>query len=161
MILSLADPFTFFLLILTHVKGQLIFPFFTLLACISLLKFNKRKALIVIAFTIGITIFIINATVQQIMVLNAGIHIIILAIIFDDFLKYIYDNNAISIFFLILMAYEFSSALKSIIAFTDLIHGIVLFYLTSFFQIFFGVVFSFINVNTKLFTLTRKEIIDK
>jgi hypothetical protein len=98
---------------------------------------------------------------QKINIINALLQSIILIIVFNDLLKFVFENDAISIFFLFLLTYVFSNVLKNIVVYTDLVNGIVLFYITTFFQIFFGIMFSFVNVKTKVFSLSKERIADK
>ena len=104
LVLCFTDPIIYLIVSLTHIKGQLITPFISLLMIYCLLEFKKKNTvtIVLILFSIIFIEFIINA--KQILLVNALIHIFILIIIINDFLKHFYEKNAISIFFLILIA---------------------------------------------------------
>lgn len=160
LVLCLTDPVIYIIGLLTHIKGQLVFPFFSLLLMYSILKINKWNTIMVVILSVVITLIVLNSSLVLITYLTAFLHVFILIIVFNDFSKFILEKNAISIFFLFLIAYELSNVLKTIIAYADLLDGYVLFYVTGFFQIFFGIIFSFVNVNTKVIPLSKERTAD-
>ncbi|MCL4551464.1 MAG: hypothetical protein M1495_23185 [Bacteroidetes bacterium] len=56
-------------------------------------------------------------------------------------------------FLVLLSIYELINVLKVLVMVTDLLHGITQFYIASFFQILFGLLFSFISIKSSRFDI--------
>ena len=156
LILALMDPISFVIMKSFHIVPQAISPVIAVLLIYSLIKNEYKNALIIIAVMLLLIVIELILKNDLLSLLNSIIHLMILGIIIINFLKYILEKNAVSIFFIFLISYELSSILKNIVYATDIMEGIVLFYITTFFQIFFGIIFSFVNINTKVFPISKK-----
>jgi len=161
LILALTDVVVFLLIKLIKLfptNPQTIYLFSAVLLILSLVKLDKIKAAFLFCL-VGIIIFICNKYDAKLMlVLYALINFAILLIILYKFIQYLMNNNSISIFFVFLISYELSLVLKNIVAFTDLLQGVTLFSITTLFEIAFGIIFTFVNVNTKVYKLPVKDI---
>jgi hypothetical protein len=91
-------------------------------------------------------------------IFNALIHVVIIFIILNNLFQQLNLKYELNLFLVIFVSYELTGIMKFIVAYTDAVNGMVLFYLTSFLQIIYGILFSFINVNTKVFKLRVKEL---
>ena len=67
------------------------------------------------------------------------------------------SKRALSVFYILLTCYQILMVFKMIAISLDEYSGIVLFYLSSFIQIFFGLSFAFVHTNTKLISLKSKK----
>ena len=141
-----------------QIKPQIISSIASLFLIYSFFNTNYKKTIITAGLAVVLLFVEQMLSDRQLLVVISLSHIIICVIIINDFLKYILKKNAISLFFIFLITYEISIILKNIIFLTDIKQNIILFSTTTFFQIFFGIVFSFININSKVFPISKKVI---
>ena len=137
------------------VKGQLINPIFTMLIIYSLFNKSRKNLIWILFFTVILIAVEFYIQDRFTLLINALLHAIILFIILSQFIKYITEENIINLFLVLFIIYEITHVLKNLVVFSDYINGIVLFYITTFFQLFFGILFTFININTKKYSLER------
>jgi hypothetical protein len=158
LVLGLTDVVVFILIKLFHINPQLIYPFSGVLLVCSLIELNKIK-ITLLFFITGLLIYLCwKFDLRLLVVLYSVFSFVSLLIILYHFLQFVVSKNAISIFFVFFIAYEFSLVLKNIVVFTNLIEGAILFYVTTLFEIAFGIIFTFVNVNTKVYKLPIKDI---
>jgi len=62
----------------------------------------------------------------------------------------------LSLFYILLICYELSVILKMLAVVVDIKSGVTQFYLVSFLQITFGILFTIFNVNSKDFRLVKR-----
>jgi hypothetical protein len=140
---------------LVPIKNQLINPIFTMLIIFSLIQKSRKNIIIILISTTILIAVEFKIHDHYSLLINAVLHSVILFIILLHFTKAITEENIINLFLVLFIAYEISHVLKNLVVFSDLVNGIVLFYITTFFQIFFGVMFIFININTKKYSLGK------
>lgn len=159
-LIAIQDPIAFILWKLLQISPSFVYPTAKLFFICSLLMINRIKIVSTIIFSIMFMFILPQLNTLQINLLNSIMNVVILIIIINDFVIYIVEHNAISLFYIFLITHVISLVLKFIIVVTDISQGLILFYITTFFQIFFGIIFSFVNVNTKVFPITKKGIVD-
>ena len=158
LLIAVSDPLAITLWKSFQIIPSLVYLIMNLFLLCSLLKIHYLKIVSAISLTIILILFQNVFKHAQIDLLNTFMNIIILVVIISDFLRYIVENDAISLFYVFLISWELSMVLKYLVSKTDLIQGPVLFYITTFFQIFFGIIFSFVNINSKSFPISKKII---
>ena len=134
------------------------YPVFTLLFLYSLLAMKNKMLLIVVLVVLISLIILLPLNRDQLLVLNSLLHFLITIIIINEFVNYISQNIAINLFLVMLIIYEIMAVLKNIAVVTNFKQGPVLFYLSTFFQIIFGIIFAFMNINSKSIRLKVEEI---
>jgi hypothetical protein len=158
LVLALTDVIAFLFTRFLHINPQLTYLFSALFLVISLVKLNKIK-IVLLSSLVSILIFICSKNDSKLLfVLYALFSFAILLIILYQFMQYLINKNSISIFFVFLIAYELSLVLKNIVYYTNLIQGVTLFSITTLFEIVFGIIFTFVNINTKVYKLPVKDI---
>jgi hypothetical protein len=158
LVLSLSDVVVIPVSILFYITPQIIYPILGAFLVLSLLEINRIKIALLFLIT-GLTIFLCwKFNIRLLHILYSLYNFAILLIILYQFMQHLLAKNVVSIFFVFLIAYEFSLVLKNIVIFTNLVEGAALFYVTTTFEIIFGIIFAFVNVNTKVYKLPVKDI---
>ncbi len=157
LILGINEP-TYALFRILHLfKPEYINITFSVILVYSLVKRNKKNALILIS-TLLLMYVVVWHYPDINKIFNALIHVVIIFIVLNNLFQQINLKYELNLFLVIFVSYELTGIMKFIVAYTDAVNGMVLFYLTSFLQIIYGILFSFINVNTKVFKLRVKEL---
>ena len=139
-----------------HIGFPILAPIYSLLVIFSLVKRNL-KSTVSIFFSIVLFIFFSRyLTEYQLRLILVIFHVIILVLLVYDFMMIIESKKVLNLFLILLIAYEISVLYKFMARIFDIQHGIVIFYLSTFIQLFFGVLFTIFNVNTKNIPLFRK-----
>jgi len=121
----------------------------------SLSKRNKKaKVIIFLLFAVFMPVVLWLPAIYM-RGLYIFMHTGIFLIIVFEFMLYIEKQKALNLFYIILIAYELSVIYKLVARTLDLNNGVILFYLTSFVEIIFGILFAFININTKDFRIFK------
>ena len=158
LVLSLSDVVVIPIAVLFRINPQIMYPIFAALLILSLKKIKKMQITLLFIIT-GVLIFLcLKLDPRLLYILYSFYSSAILLIILYQFLQYIMSNNSVSIFFIFLIAYELSLVLKNIVVYTNILQGVTLFSITTFFEIGFGIIFTFVNVNTKVYKLPVKDI---
>jgi len=158
LVLALSDVITLVFSLLFHLNTQIMYAFSTAFLIVSLVRLDKIKIALLFIATGLLTILCWIYNSKLLFVLYAMFSFIILLIITFQFLQNLILKNSISIFFVFLIAYEFSLLLKNIVIVTNIIQGLTLFFVTTTFEIVFGIIFTFVNINTKVYKLPVKDI---
>jgi hypothetical protein len=153
-VLAISEPINTLLFFLQiHFKPYLVM---ILILYYSLLpKTGRTKIFLSIAFLLSIPAAICLSQNYQVIIyiiLFLGIFLIII----QEFMLYIEKYKALNLFYMLLITYILSLIYKMIAGVLDLIHGMVIFYLTSFLEVLFGIFFTFINIKTRDFRLFKK-----
>lgn len=152
LIFAIADPIAFSFVALHIAKPQFIMPTIELFLLFSLMQKNERNFIVILA-----AIIILNYTIwlfpKSVFLVSAFIHIAIVLEILSKFLMQIYNQNKINLFLILFTAYELSNSIKYFVVYADITIGSFYFVLTSLSQIIFGIIFIFININTKSFRI--------
>ena len=157
LILSLTDPVKTTLGLLFHLISNRFSWVVALLLLSSLIKNLKlRKILLWVslgAFVISIS-FKLDSNIM--LKIALAIHIIILSKIIEIFFNRILSSQSLNLFLSLLLFYELIYVFKYLAAVLSLESGSVSWIIGSVSQFIFAILFAFININTKEFSLKRK-----
>lgn len=84
-------------------------------------------------------------------------HCILIFIFVSNLFKELSEKKIINLFLSLLVLYEFVTVMKLIAIILNLHQGTINYYLGGIMQIIFGILFSFININTKGFRVGSRE----
>ncbi len=134
----------------------------SLLIIFSLLYFRhiyRYLILFVLLLIFTYVLYFVFYTIENENIFQTFLQLIILVLIFADFLNHTLSKKEISIFLTILLFYQTTNLLKFVNIFTETIVGYFYFFVTSFFQIAIGLFFCFVNIDKpKLaFTISNKH----
>ena len=161
LILASIEPIMDILGIIFHLSIVKIYPVFGILVLFSLIKLNRKNIVLLLGFiTAGILIvcYFPELVLRIFMIL---IQTMILLVIIYDFLIFTNEHKTLNLFFILLILYQIMVVYKFVARILDIHNGIVIFYLSGFIQIFFGILFTLFNVNSKNFQLFKEDIIAK
>ena len=157
LILALADPLQLFFLFVVHISIDMLRPVIAFIAFISLIKRDK-KILIISLGVVLIYLLIMNSlTTLELLIVGIIIQTLILLTVIYDFLMFTSEFKAINLFLVILIMYQVMVVYKFIASILDVHNGVVIFYLSTFLQIIFCVLFTIFNVNSKKFLLVKED----
>lgn len=155
-ILALFDPILFSIYKIFGIQTLKFYPIMTFLIIISLSKIKKKF----LCFAISIIIILLSYSNQNDPVKLYYFCIILLtAILFqivNKLMQIIFQQSVLNLFLSLLLVYALINELKFIAIALNLYQGIMSFYLASFTQLFFGISFSFITINTKNIPISLK-----
>lgn len=157
-ILAVFDPIRFLLFYTLKVNPNNLSAASALLLLSSLItKKNIRN--ILIAASVPLALFFTSGNFPRSIPSGSScfIHVAIVYVLIDIFIRYLSENRAVNLFLTLLITYELITILKIVAAILSYEGGAVSYYLASFIQIFFGILFSFINIDTKNFSLALTE----
>lgn len=156
LILASSDPLIIIFHQLNLFHGQQLIVIFELLAFYALIKRTILNKIAILILSLIIVFAFENMTSALVHSLSAVIQTLILITIIYKFMLFINNRRVLSLFYIILICYQTSVIFKMVAVVIDVKFGIVQFYLTSFLQIFFGVLFTFINLETKNFRILKE-----
>jgi hypothetical protein len=157
LILACVSPIAVFLIYVTHIPNSQIVSVFSLLALYSLLKPTKKLKITFLVILISLIVFADLLSDIHLRLISIVAQTLILISFIYDFLLYTENKRTFNLFYFLLIMYQMTVVYKFIARILDVHHGVVLFYLTTFLEIFFGIAFTFINVNTKNFRLFKES----
>lgn len=157
LILSLTDPIKLTLIFLFHLGPNRFSWVVALFLLFSLIKNSKLKKVLLCvslaAFIISVS-FKINTNIF--MKIALAIHIIILGKITEMFFNRLLSSQSLNLFLSLLLFYELIYVFKYLAAILSFESGGISWIMGSVSQFIFAVLFAFININTKDFSLVRK-----
>lgn len=157
-IMALSDPVRLLLLYTLKLNPVKLSATIVLLLLSSLVtKKNLRN--ILIGLSAVVTLLFVSINVPRNILLDSSclVHFFIIYVIIDSFIRQFNENHSVNLFLILLITYEFIAILKYIAAILSYEEGAISFYLATFIQIFFGILFSFVNVNTKNFSIASER----
>lgn len=149
-VLAIADPLMISFLFILKLTAQTTAPFFILLQIASL----RPKKLLWLPFAVIILfafIWFIKDSNDALLLTGSVGHLIVFMMIISRLIDQLNKRQLLSGFLILLSIYELSNVLKILIMVTDILHGITQFYVATFFQFLFGLLFSFISVKSSRF----------
>ena len=152
LVLAIADPLMFAIVLIWKITAQITAPFFLLILSGSL----RPKKLLWLPFALiflFIFVWFIKESNNALLLTGSIGHLIIFMMIISRLIDQLNKRQLLSGFLVLLSIYELINVLKVLIMVTDLLHGITQFYIASFFQILFGLLFSFISVKSSRFDI--------
>lgn len=158
LILALLDtiqPIAFFLL---HMNPQYFSIVFLFLLISSLASNHKQRYFFIILAILSSVIFLgFSLQNSTLTLIHVGMHVIIVIILINSFVKYIQKVKAVNLFLIILITYELITMFKFIAGILSYEQGVISFIIATFIQIFFGIAFLFISIKTKDFPILAKD----
>lgn len=154
---ALTDPITRLFYTTVKLMPLSLYPTFFALRFISLTE--KRKEYISYVFSIMILIisFLLGKNVFWLYILCIFMIVAILYVMFNKLINEINKNRTVNLFIVVFIIYQLISLIKNIAIILNLYKGATSFLLASMIQIFFGIFFIFVNVDTKSFNIKAGE----
>ncbi|MCL4548069.1 MAG: hypothetical protein M1495_05830 [Bacteroidetes bacterium] len=152
LVLAVADPVVLLLGFVLRLTAPFTAPFLMLMQIGSL----RPKKLLWLPFAlIFLLIFVwfIKESNNALHLTGSIGHLIIFMMIISRLIDQLSSRQLLSGFLVLLSTYELINVLKVLIVITDLMNGITQFYIASFFQILFGIVFCFISIKSSRFDI--------
>ncbi len=156
LVLALFDPINFILHKLNLFHGQQTIIVAEFLAIYSLMKRTTVNNIIILTACSTVLQFFPSFSVDAEYLLKAVLQTVILLLIIYKFVIFVESKGEVSIFYIILLCYQFSVVLKVLAAVFDIRYGITQFYLIMSIQMGFGALFTIFNVNSKNFRLFKE-----
>jgi len=162
LILALSDPVNIGSFYIFHTgiwTGNVLTSCFSLITLLETQRIKKNIILIIIYVAI-IFYFLINSNMNGMRLLT-GINLFFVLLLFaNDFVISLKNNASINLFYIAVLLYNMTNFTKVIFSFSHIKTGFIYFYITTFFQIFIALYFSFYNVkNSKCLALFGKETV--
>jgi hypothetical protein len=154
LILALSDPIRFGLFMTFKIAPMKMSPVIFLLVTFSLLDKKYFYISIITSLFYCFILFYLRISQNITMDISFIIQIVVALLILYRILHYLNENKAINLFHIILMTYLLINIFKYLAMMLNYEQGVASFYLGSFSQIIFGIIFFFINEKTKDFNLT-------
>jgi len=157
LVLASFDPISFTIYYTLGISLYIFNPVIIFLLIISLSNIKKKILWIIATVFILIISYTIRYKTLWIYYFCIIMLSIVLFIIIYQLIQLLIQKRIINLFLCLLLFYTLINMLKLIALSLDLYQqGIISFYLATFIQIFFGILFSFITINTKNFSISSK-----
>lgn len=138
----------FSMLMIWGVIAQLTGPFVILMMIASL---RPKKLLLWFPFIfvlLLILIWLVRDSNNALLLIAITGHLIVFMMIISRLIDQLNTAQLLSGFLALLSVYELITVLKIVIVVTDILNGVTQFYIASFFQIFFGLLFCFVSIKS-------------
>lgn len=152
-VLAIADPLRLILYTVFKIQPGLYFPFFSYLLLVFLVNKKHRVWILLIAVISILLPNVFHWSLNWFLGFTIINHVIISYIFISLLITYLVEEKAINMFVCAVILYEFITVLKLIALLLNLQQGTISFYIATFMQFVFGILFSFININTKGFRI--------
>lgn len=153
-IMALSDPIRLILLYTVKLNPLKLSAGVAFLLLSSLMSKKELRNTFIGLFVIVSAIFTaINVQRGMLLASSCIVHLLIIYVVVNSFMIHFTKTRSLNLFLVILIVYEFITVLKFVAAILSYAEGEISFYLATFIQIFFGITFLFININTKDFHL--------
>lgn len=156
MILALFDPILYSIYLIFGIPPLTYYPIMIFFLIISLSKDKKRFKWIAISLVILILTYFNHNDLVKLYLLCLILHSVVLLEIIDKLMQIIIQKRLLNLFLSLLLFYSLINELKLIAIVLNLYRGAISYYLATFNQIFFGILFSFITINSKSFSISSK-----
>ncbi|NJD22586.1 MAG: hypothetical protein FIA82_07955 [Melioribacter sp.] len=153
--LDVMQPVVFFFLHMDPRHVAIIF----LLFLISSLPSSHKQRYFFIILGIFTSVFFLGFSFQNstLTLIRMAMHVIIVIILINSFVKYTLKVKAVNLFLIILITYELITVFKFIAGILSFEEGAFSYVIATFIQIFFGIAFLFISFKTKDFPIHVKD----
>ena len=152
LVLAIADPLMFAIVLIWKITAQITAPFFLLILSGSLRPKKLLWLPFALIFLLIFVWFIKESNNALLLTATVG-HLSVFMMIISRLIDQLSSRQLLSGFLVLLSTYELINVLKVLIVITDLMNGITQFYIASFFQILFGIVFCFISIKSSRFDI--------
>lgn len=149
LILAFSDPILIALHYIYGLQPLKLYPIMTFMLIFSLNKIYKKSIWIIEAMIIIIITYSIQSHPLWLYYFCIILFTIVLFTIIYQLTQLQIKKRIINLFLCMLLLYAFINELKLIAMSLNLYQGIISYYIGTFIQIFFGILFSFITINTK------------
>ena len=156
LVLALSDPIIYSVYLIFSIPTLNFYPIMTLLLIISLSDRKKYYLWIVDSLIILIITYIFQNDPIRLFDFCIILFSVVLYQIINKLLQMIIQQKYLNLFLCLLLFYALLNELKFISISLNLYQGSVSYYLATFIQIFFGISFSFITINTKNISISSK-----
>ncbi len=156
LILAIFDPILYTMYLIFRLQTLKFYPLITFLIIISLSSI-KNKLLWLASFVVIIILtYVYQNDTKNLYYLCIILLSVVLFLIINKLMLMIIQHKVLNVFLSLLLVYALINELKFIAIALNLYQGVTSFYLASFTQLFFGISFSFITINTKNFPVPSK-----
>lgn len=155
---ALSDPITRILLIGFHLMPLSFYPTFILLKNFSLTNRFKLPLILTTSMLVLSTSFFLGDNTFWLYLLCLILTLLIFFTLVNKLIEHINQTRSFSLFLIMLIFYQLISLLKYAAILLDLYKGVTSFYLAGFSQIFLGICFIFVNINTKNFPIKVEKL---
>ncbi len=156
LILAAFDPILYSAYLSFGIHTLQFYPIMTFLLIISLSNNKKQFLWVAISLVILILSYVYKNDTEILYCLCIILYSIVLYQIFIKLIEMIIQERLLNLFLSLLIFYALINELKFIAIVLDLYTGAISYYLATFTQIFFGIIFSFITISTKNYPLSSK-----
>lgn len=155
-ILALFDPILYSIYLIFGIQSLRFYPIMTFLLIISLSNNKKQFLWIATSVVILILTYINQNDSARLYYLCIILFSVILYQIINKLMQIIIQQRLLNLFLSLLLFYTLINELKFLAMALNLYQGVISYYLATFTQIFFGIIFSFITITTKNYQLSSK-----
>lgn len=156
LILALFDPILYSVYLSFGIHPLKFYPIMTFLLIISLSNIRKQFLWIATSLVILMLTYVYQNDTERLYYLCLILYSIVLYQIINKLMQIIIQKRVLNLFLSLLLFYALINELKFIAIALDLYQGAMSYYLATFTQIFFGIIFSFITITTKNYPLSSK-----
>jgi len=156
LILALFDPILYSAYLSFGIHPLKFYPIMTFLLIISLSNIRKQFLWIATSVVILILTYINQNDPARLYYLCIILFSVILYQIINKLMQIIIQKRLLNLFLSLLLFYALINELKFIAIALNLYQGAISYYLATFTQTFFGIIFSFITISTKNYPLPSK-----
>lgn len=131
-------------------------PCFYMCLIASIMSTSKKKIVYVVSGLLLIAMPLIRLNNILLFAIITIMDVVLIMLITRDNVVFYFRNRYVSIFLLMLLLYFSISIFQNLALSINYLSGVVSFYLGYMFQIFMGIIFWFININSKALFLSKK-----
>lgn len=150
---ALSDPITRVLYLGFHLWPLSFYPTFLLLKNFSLTDRFKLPLILTTSMVVLSTSLFLGDNMFWLYLLCLIFSLLIFFTLVNKLIEHINQTRSFSLFLILLILYQLITSLKYAAILLDLYKGVISFYLAGFSQIFLGICFLFVNINTKNFPI--------
>lgn len=156
LILAICDPILYSMNLLFGFRTLMFYPTLTFLLIISLSSIKKKFLWFTTSAVIILLTYINQNDPIKLYYLCIILLLVVLYKIVDKLMLIIIQQRTLNLFLSLLLFYTLINEFKFIAVALNLYQGAISLYLALFTQLFFGISFSFITINTKNFHIPSK-----
>lgn len=158
LVYAVSDPIKIFAFYVFNVNAYILVIILNSLLITSLLK-SKLNQIVLTAVSVIITMVFVSFNAPKFLyeLVSTILHFALAIILLIKLTDRMALNKSLNLFLMLLLTYEVITVLKRIYQIIDPLYGNMSFYLGTIFQIMLGIMFVFINVNTKNIKLVKDE----
>ena len=156
LILAITDPILSYLYFIFGLYPLRFYPIMTFLLIISLINVKKKFLWIAASVVLLILTYIYQNDQTKLYIFCIILFSFVLFQIINKLLQMVIQQRVLNLFLSMLLFYTLINELKLVAIVIDDYQGAMSYYLATFTQLFFGISFSFVTINTKNFPISSK-----